>query len=197
MSPHSNEKLLSKAVEVLKQGGLVIFPTDTAFGIGCRIDLPKSVRKLFKVRQRSEVQAVPILVDSLTMTQHYLYPLKPEVKNLIKKHWPGALTIVYPCQTGKVPSLVRGGGKTLGVRMPQHEIPLYLIKNLGVPLLGTSANFHGQPTPYQFADLDKNILKLVDLVIPGECQVGLASTVIDCSTQPWQLIRQGSVKLIF
>lgn len=196
MFPPNSEKLLLRAIKILNQGGLIIFSTDTAFGIGCRMDFSKSIERLFKVRKRPESQAVPVLVDSLEMAQKYLLPLKTEVKNLMEKHWPGALTIVYPCLVKKVPALIRGGEKNLGVRMPNHQTPLHLIKKLKVPLLGTSANFHGQPTPYRLEDLDKNLLKLVDLVVPGECQVGLASTVVDCSVQPWQLIRQGTVKIL-
>ena len=112
-----------------------------------------------------------------------------------RQYWPGALTIVFPCQTDKVLGLVRGGGQTLGTRMPNHGIPLQLIKPLEVPILGPSANFHHAPTPYKFEDLDKEFLKLVDLVIPGECEVGLVSTVLDCSEEPWKILRQGAIRL--
>lgn len=96
-----------------------------------------------------------------------------------------------------VPSLVRGGGRTLGVRIPNHEIPLSIINSIGVPILGPSANFHGKPTPYKYKDLDPEFLKMVDYVIPGECPVGMASTVIDCSIKPWKIIRQGKIFATF
>lgn len=195
MFPKTNERLISQAVKILNQGGIVIFPTDTAFGVGCRLDKPKAIQRLFKVRNRPENQATPILVDSISMAQNYFLPLKPKVKDLMDKFWPGALTIVYPCQIKKVPFLVRGGRKTLGIRIPCHQIPLQLIKLTGIPLLGPSANFHGEKTPYQSKELDKNFLKLVDLVIPGECQTRLASTVVDCSQEPWQIIRQGMIAI--
>lgn len=205
MSPKTNEKLISRAIEILNSGGIVVFPTDTAFGVGCRIDKEKAIERLFRIRNRPLNQAVPVLVDSIEMAKDYLLPLPKEVEDTMKKYWPGALTIVYPCQTKKVPSLVRGDGKTLGVRMPDHKIPLQLIsatggsafggKVVGVPILGPSANFHGAPTPYKFKDLNQDFLKLVDLVIPGECKIGLASTVVDCSQKPWKIIRQGTVRL--
>lgn len=195
MSQKISEKLLSQAIEILNSGGIVIFPTDTAFGIGCRMDKKRAVERLFKIRKRPTTQAVPVLVDSIEMAKEYLKLFPKEVEDLMKKYWPGALTIVYPCQTKKVPSLVRGGGKTLGVRMPNHQTPLQLIKAIKVPILGPSANFHNMPTPYKFEDLDKNLLKLVDLAIPGECKIGLTSTVIDCSQQLWRIIRPGGVQL--
>src|SRR3989344_7289462 len=136
-------KDIEKSIKTLNQGGIVIFPTDTAYGIGCRIDKTNSVRKLFKTRKRPESQPALVLVDSIEMAQNYLMPFDLKVRKLIEKYWPGALTIVYNCQIEKVPSPVRGGGKTLGVRMPDHPLILRLIQEVGVPIFGSSANFHG------------------------------------------------------
>ncbi|MBI5122539.1 threonylcarbamoyl-AMP synthase [Candidatus Roizmanbacteria bacterium] len=190
-----NDQII-KAIKVLKQGGIVIFPTDTAFGIGCRIDDEKAIQKLFQIRKRPETQAAPVLVSDLQMAKDYLISIPDEVKEkLIDKYWPGALTIVLPCQKDKVLNLVRGGGDNLGVRMPNNETALEIIKNVGVPIFGPSANFHGEPTPYKFEDLNPKLLKLVDYVVRGECLVKQASTVIDCSVEPWKILRQGAVNV--
>ena len=189
------ENKLEKALEILKEGGIVVFPTDTAYGIGCRIDSEKAVERLFKIRKRPKTQAVPVLVSSIEMAQRHLKPFPEKVRELMKKHWPGGLTIVYPCQTEKIPSLVRGGGETLGIRMPNHQIALTLIQNLGLPIIGTSANFHGEPTPYKFEDLNQKLLREVDFVIKGKCPKGKVSTVVDCSKKPWRVLRQGTVEL--
>ena len=190
-----NEQIL-ESIKFLKYGGIVIFPTDTAFGIGCRIDDEESVERLFQIRKRPETQATPVLVSSLEMAKDYVSEISKEVQEkLIDKYWPGALTIVLPCLTEKVPNLVRGGSNTLGVRMPNNEIALEIIKNVGVPILGPSANFHGEKTPYKFEDLNPELIKLVDYVVPGECGVKEASTVIDCSIDPWKILRNGAVKL--
>lgn len=187
---------ITKAATILKQGGIVIFPTDTAFGIGCRIDDEQAIRRLFRVRQRPETQATPVLVSNLEMAQDYLQLVSEKVKKaLVEKYWPGALTIVLPCQPKKVPELVRGGTQTLGVRMPNHAMALELIKQVNVPLLGPSANFHGEKTPYAFEELDPELIRLVDFVLSGECTVKQASTVIDATVEPWRILRQGSVIL--
>lgn len=187
---------LKDAIDVLKYGGIVIFPTDTAFGIGCRIDDKKAVERLFKIRQRPPTQANPVLISSLEMVTEYIKKIPSDVqKELIEKYWPGALTIVLPCKTEKVPNLVRGGGETLGIRMPNHKITLLLIEGVGVPILGPSANFYGKETPYEFKDLDPELLKLVDYVVEGETQTGKTSTVIDCSIKPWKILREGAIKL--
>jgi len=190
-----NEHIL-RSIKILEQGGVVIFPTDTAFGVGCRIDEENAIKKLFKIRNRPETQAAPVLVSDVKMAQQYFLQIPNRVKEeLIDKYWPGALTIVLPCKKEKVPDLVRGGGNNLGVRMPNHELALKIIEGVGVPILGPSANFHGEETPFRFEDLDPELVKLVDYVVPGECTTKQASTVIDCSVESWKVLRAGAVKL--
>lgn len=187
---------ITKAIEIVTNGGIVVFPTDTAFGIGCRIDNEKSVERLFAIRKRPPEKATPVLVDTVKMAQDYLQPIpKSVIDQLIEPYWPGALTIVLPCKTEKVPSLVRGGGNTIGVRIPNHTIARQLIREAAIPLLGPSANFHGGNTPYAFEDLDPALLRLVDYVLTGECSVKRTSTVIDCSHEQWEVLRQGAVQI--
>ncbi len=185
-----------QAITILKQGGIVIFPTDTAFGIGCRIDNEEAIKKLFMLRKRPETQATPVLVADVAMAQEYVLPIPAKVKKeLLDIYWPGALTVVLPSIESKVPVLVRGGGQNLGVRMPDHQLALDLITGVGVPLIAPSANFHGEETPFAFSALNPELTKLVDYVVPGTCTVEQASTVVDCSVTPWKILRQGSISL--
>lgn len=191
-------KYIAEGLKVLEQGGIVIFPTDTAFGIGCRIDDEAAVRKLFSVRNRPSKQAVPVLCQSVAMVKSYITSVSARVEEkLMAQYWPGALTIILPADLKKVPSLVRGGGVTVGMRVPAHEVPLSLIAGVGVSIIGTSANFHGEPTPYTFADIDPKLYNLVDYVIPGTTSIGKESTVIDCSEEPWEIKRQGAIHLSY
>lgn len=187
---------VKKAVEILENGGIVIFPTDTAFGIGCRIDDEEAIKRLFTIRKRPETKAVPVLVSDLHMARKYLKPVPQEViEKLITPYWPGALTIVLPCNTKKIPTLARGGGDTVGLRVPDHITTLGILNGLGVPVIGTSANFAGEKTPYTFADLNSELVKKVDFVVHGVCRVQEASTVIDCTVKPWKVLRHGAVVL--
>ena len=187
---------VDEAVRILNQGGIVIFPTDTAFGIGCRIDSKETIKKLFKLRRRPESQAVPILVSDLEMAKKYVKEVPEDIINkLINPYWPGALTIVLKVNEEKVFSLIRGGGETIGVRMPNHPTTLEIIKKVDVPILGPSANFHGEKTPFEFKDLDQELISLVDYVVEGKCSIKQASTVIDCSKTPWNILRQGAIKV--
>lgn len=191
------DKQAQEAVSVFKNGGIVIFPTDTAFGIGCRIDNKNAIKRLFQIRKRPLTQPTPVLVSSFDMAQDYLLPIdKDVVDQLISKYWPGALTLILQCIKEKVPELVRGGRNTLGVRIPNHEIILRIISKVGVPVLGPSANFSGEKTAFRFEDLNPELVKQADYVLNGK--VGLeknVSTIIDCTVEPWKIIRQGAIKI--
>ncbi len=186
---------VTEAVTVLDQGGIVIFPTDTAFGIGCRLDKPESVDRLFALRRRPDTKAMPVLVDSPEMALSYLDSPSHIVRRLMQSHWPGGLTIVAPCKTDLIYSPIRGGSATIGVRMPDHEITRALITGATVPILGSSANFHGEKTPFHLTDLDPALVQLVDYVVSGNCKVGKASTVVDTTSVPATIIREGAVRL--
>ena len=189
------QNVIEEAITIVKNGGIVIFPTDTAFGIGCRMDHKKAVDRLFEIRRRPLTQATPVLVASEAMGLPYYVDPPEIVRRLMKKYWPGALTIIAKCKKKLVYSPIRGAGETIGLRMPNHETALELIRGVSVPILGPSANFHGQPTPYRYEDLDQELIKLVDFVVQGVSPVGMASTVVDCSVSPYRIVRQGAIVL--
>ena len=184
---------LEKAIKVLKDGGIVIYPTDTAFGIGTRIDDEKAIKRLFEIRKRPKSQATPVLFESIGEISEYVSQIPPQALSLMEKHWPGALTIILTAKISKVPELVRGGGQTIGVRIPNHKTTLDVIRGVGVPILGPSANFHGEPAPFRLEDLDKNLISKVDYILAGETKLRKPSTVIDCTVFPFRVLRLGGV----
>lgn len=188
------ETYIRKAADALRGGGIVIFPTDTAFGIGCRIDDGAAVEKLFTLRDRPLNKPTPVLFDGIDQVREYVREIPADVReDLMEKYWPGALTIVLRANTEKVTGLVRGGSATIGVRIPNNEITHSIIKEVGVPIIGTSANFHGKDTPYRFGDLDPKLCEMVDYVVPGVCALKKESTVIDCTVIPWKIFRDGAM----
>ncbi len=186
---------IQEAIDIIRKGGIAIYPTDTAFGIGCRIDDTKAVDRLFTMRKRPMMQAMPILVSSIDMALVYFDSPSHIVRHFMEKYWPGALTIISHSKKNKVYRPLLGGGTTIGLRMPNHLVALRLIEGIGVPIGGSSANFHGEKTPYTFEDLDPELTKLVDIVVPGVCTLKFASTVVDCTVEPYKIIRQGAVEL--
>lgn len=182
---------IAQAIKVLQQGGTVIFPTDTAFGMGCRIDRHESIERLFAIRQRPMTMTPPVLVSSLEMAEKYA-SFSDEIKQqLIQKYWPGALTVIVPAKEQVDGLLQKDDG--IGLRLPNHPTPQALISGVSIPVIGTSANFHGNPTPYKTDDLDPELTKLVDYVVEGACTVCRESTVISCLQDPWKILRQGAI----
>ncbi|CAN5196390.1 hypothetical protein BH09PAT1_BH09PAT1_8190 [soil metagenome] len=186
---------IDEAIEILKKGGIIIYPTDTAFGIGCRIDNAAAVKKLFSIRQRPLNKPSPVLFDTIKRVENYVQAISPEARDLMNKYWPGALTLVLPAITLNVNSLVLGEDLSIGCRIPDHDVPLQLIKGLGVPIIGTSANFSGKLTPYRVEDLDPALTSLVDMVIPGFTNGQKESTVINCTQYPFTVLRQGAISI--
>jgi len=182
-----------KAITVLKKGGIVLLPTDTVFGLCCRIDRNDSLKRLFSLKKRDLSQAVPILVSSIEMVREYVLPFSEKVEELMEKYWPGGLTIVLKAEKEKVLPLVRGDEETIGIRIPNYPELREIINEVGVPIVGTSANFHGGFSVAKYKDLDPNLVKLVDFTLPEDSLGGVASTVIDCSSDPWKILREGAV----
>ena len=187
---------IKEAIKILKSGGIVIFPTDTAIGIGCRIDHESAVKRLFRIRKRSESKPLLALVNSVEMARKYWETIPQDVTELIKKYWPGPLTLVLHSAKEKVPGIVTSGTNNLGIRQPDNELVLKLIKGVGVPIVAPSANFAGEKTPFKFEDLDPKLINLADYILNNEVSSAKnVSTVIDCSKKPWKVLRQGVIRI--
>lgn len=187
---------IQRSIKILNQGGVIIFPTDTVWGIGCRLDNEEAIKRVFTIRNRPKEKAVLAVVDSIAMAQEYLKPIPDDVRmQLMEKYWPGGLTIILPCKIEKVPGIARGGGNTLGVRQTNHPILLEILKEIKVPLIAPSANFAGQNTPILSKDLDPNLTAMVDFVVPGESLGQQVSTIVNCSVKQWKVIREGIVRI--
>ncbi len=178
---------LKKAAQIIRAGGVVIFPTDTVYGIGCRFDDPQAIARLYQIKKTPNSQQFPVLVASVKQVAG-IVDITPAANNLIKKFWPGALTIVLKKADGR--------GK-LGVRQSASSIVQTLIENTGVPIIGTSANLHGRKPPKKFEDLDTEIVKRVDFTLVGECELGIESTVVDATYDPPKILRLGAIQIDF
>lgn len=177
----SKLKELNKAVEVLKSGGVVIFPTDTVYGIGCKWDSIGAVARINNIKHST--QNFPVLVANIDQA-HAIGKITPQALQLINKYWPGGLTILVKSKIT---------GQKIGIRMPASDDVTYIIEKLNLPIIGTSANFHGQKAPTKSADLDPRLIKLADYVVEGECEEGKESTVIDTTVSPTKILRHGAV----
>lgn len=190
-----NNISIQNAINVLKDGGVVVFPTDTAYGIGCRMDSEVAVKKIFEIKQRSAENALLVLVDSVRMAEKYIKIPQDVRKKLVNKYWPGGVSIFLKCRPNKVLGIVTAGTDILAVRNPSHPIMERIIHAVGVPIIATSANLSGGVTPYSLSEVDQEILKHADFVLSGECTFKKESTIIDTTVKPWSIIRMGAVQI--
>ena len=167
---------------ILKKGGTVIFPTDTVFGIGALYKDKKAIKRIYRIKKTPTTQQFPILISSISQVQK-LVEINPLARNLIKKYWPGALTIIMKSKKGS---------KKLGVRMPNLKITKELIEKVG-PIVGTSANIHGDITPTIYEKLNPKIIKSADFVLKGKCTQQKESTVVDVSENKLVILRKGAI----
>jgi L-threonylcarbamoyladenylate synthase len=189
----SDERWLPEALEALRTGRLVAFPTDTVYGLGCDAFNAHAVERLYQCKGRGTEKSIPVLVASLD--QIGMISLDPDatMTKLGKALWPGPLTIIL----AKHPSLPQAisSGSTLGVRIPDHPIALALLEAWG-PMAVTSANLSGERNTVDAAEVLAQLDGRFDLLIDGGRSPGGApSTVVDCTVRPYQILREGPIHL--
>jgi len=175
---------IDKAVEILSKGGIIAYPTDTVYGIGCNIFDEKAVKRIFKLKGRDFKKPLSIAVSGLKMLEKIVF-LTEKDKKFLQKILPGPVTVILP-KKPIVPDLVTGGSKFAGIRIPDHKIVLEMIEKAGFPVITTSANVSGKKAP---TSLEKFDLR-VDFVLKGKCRHKKPSTVIDLKNKA--IIRRGS-----
>jgi L-threonylcarbamoyladenylate synthase len=184
---------IREAAEVIKNGGLVVFPTDTVYGLGTNALLPKAVKNIYRLKKRPANKPIILLVASTKEAGKLAGEISPAAKKLMARFWPGPLTIIFkPSSLG---SLVTGGLKTISLRIPDNKIALGLIKEAGVPLATTSANISGEKSIASALAAGSDIKNKVDIIIDGgKSRLGIESTIVDSTVFPPLLIREGYIK---
>lgn len=183
---------LPAAVAALRRRELVVFPTDTVYGVAALATDAAAVATLFAAKARPPTQALPVMVATATQVSSIAQPL-PEFWTLAKCFWPGPLTMVLP-RTELLPALVTGGKESVGVRIPDHPLALALLRRLAAPLAVTSANLSGQPPARTAREAWTQLAGRVSLIIDGgPAPGGHPSTVIDITCTPPTLLRSGPI----
>ncbi|MCS7118442.1 MAG: L-threonylcarbamoyladenylate synthase [Archaeoglobaceae archaeon] len=186
------EKGLKRAVEILEKGGLVAFPTETVYGLGCDAMNEKAVERLFEVKKRPKNK--PLIVGVADLSQVYEIAEVNEIaEKLMRSFFPGPLTLIF--KKKKIPDIVTGGSKKVAIRMPAHEIPLKLIRDLGKPVVVPSANISGRFTPTKFEHVIAELGDKIDAIVIGDCKIGLESTILDVTVFPPKILRHGAISV--
>jgi L-threonylcarbamoyladenylate synthase len=187
---------LERVVAVLQRGGTAVFPTDTLYGLGANALDAHAVGRVFDIKHRSYVKALPMLVRDLSWARELAY-ISAEQEVLVSRFWPGKVTFVFP-RRPIVPSITCGGGQTVGLRAPDHSFVQNLLRHLGYPLAGTSANVSGSEPANDARAIIEAFSRTApqpDLVLDvGILAHSEPSTVVDFSGRTPRILRQGAVR---
>jgi L-threonylcarbamoyladenylate synthase len=193
VSEENFDFILDEAAAIIQKGGTVAFPTETVYGLGADGLNPAAVLKIFEAKERSPGNPLSLLVHSRKDLEKVTKNIPEKAIMLMDTFWPGPLTIVVE-KNDNVPEITSGNLPSIGLRMPDHRIPLELIKRAGTPLAAPSANLSGKPSPSLAAHVLADLTGRIDAVIDdGGTSIGLESTVIDMTVEPPVVLRLGSV----
>jgi L-threonylcarbamoyladenylate synthase len=189
---------LTKSAEVaaqyLKDGNVVAFPTETVYGLGADINNEKALSEIFKLKGRPADNPLIVHISKVSQLAHLAAIVPEEAHKLIELFWPGPLTLIFKAQDN-ISNLVTAGLETVAVRLPNHQLALKLLDCFGAPLAAPSANISGKPSSTKYQNVLADFDQKIPCLLVGETQIGLESTVLDCSVWPFVLLRNGSVSL--
>lgn len=184
---------ISQVIDVLRKGGVIIYPTDTVYGIGCDIFNQKAIERIGLIKGvKPKKEHFSFICYDLSNISEYTRTLSTPVFKLMKKALPGPFTFILAANN-KVPKLLNSKKKTVGIRVPDHNIPRLLVKELGQPILTTSIRDEDDVIEYSTDPelIYEKYKDLVDVVIDGGYGNNVASTVIDCSGDQIEVLREG------
>jgi L-threonylcarbamoyladenylate synthase len=189
-----NKEIIKSVGQCIRVGGLVVFPTETVYGLGANALDEEAVKRIFIAKGRPQDNPLIIHVADLNISSLVLEV--PEVaKKMMKRFWPGPLTLIMK-KSSIVPDATSAGLNSIGIRMPSNTVARELIKEAGVPIAAPSANLSGKPSPTEIQGCIEDLKGKVDFIIGGEkCDVGLESTIVDCTSEPPCVLRPGGVTL--
>ena len=185
-------RLLNQAVQLLRDGGVVAFPTDTVYGVGVDPFQPEAVRRLYRIKGRPEDKPIAILVGSIEDVARVAQTPSRTFSRLADRFWPGGLTLIV--ETRELPPEITAGGSTVGVRMPDHPLTLELLRGFGGPIATTSANRSGENPATSAEEVGAQLGGRVNLIVDGgDTITKVASTVLDLSVSPPKILRHGGI----
>jgi L-threonylcarbamoyladenylate synthase len=188
-----DHEAIKRAASALRQGKLVIFPTETVYGLAADAFSAGAAARVFAAKRRMLSEALPVQIGEKLDIRKVAAALPASGQKLIDRFWPGPLTIIT-AKNANVPEIVTANGATIGVRMPRHPVALQLLWEFGCPIIATSANISGGAAPTTAADAVAQIGESVEVVLDsGPTELAEASTVVDLTTIPPRILREGSL----
>lgn len=188
--------LLAKEVsEDLKDGKVILIPTETVYGIACDALNDKAIERIYEIKGREKNKPLPVMIGNIEHVSLVARDIPHMFYKIARNFMPGAITVILK-KNPNISDIVTGGLDTVGIRMPDHIFALNMIKYFNSPIVATSANISGNPSPVSYDEIENHIKDSCDVLVnQGYCPIGTASTVIDISTDKIKLIREGSISL--
>ena len=184
---------LNKAVEIIRSGGVVAFPTESFYGLAVNAIDEGAIERLLDIKKRKGDHPILILIPSKDVLDQYVAHISETAQRLIEQFWPGGLTLVFEAGPNISPLLTAGTGK-IGIRLSSHHIATELAKGVSMPITGTSANISGQPACLNAREVFDSLGKEVDLILDGGVtKGGKGSTILDVTVAPPRVLREGIV----
>lgn len=192
-SEKPQRKIIKITVEIIEKGGIIIFPTETVYGIGTLMNNKKAISQIYQLRKRPKNKALLILIAQKKDLKKYARDISSTARKIINKFWPGPLTLIFK-KNKKVPNFVTAGKKTIAIRMPENKFLLALIKKLGQPIVAPSANLSGKKPPLTAKGTFKDFFGKVDLILDGGLtKYKKESTILDLTQRSLKIIRMGGI----
>jgi L-threonylcarbamoyladenylate synthase len=184
---------LDRARQVIISGGIVAFPTESFYGLGVKASDEEAISRLFRIKKRRDSSPVLVLIPSRDYLTDYVADVPELALRLIDKFWPGGLTLLFRA-TPDISQLLTAGTGKIGVRLSSHPVASALIKAVGSPITGTSANLSGQAGSVTAEEVCSSLGRAVDLILDGgKTGGGKGSTILDVTVNPPEIIREGMV----
>jgi L-threonylcarbamoyladenylate synthase len=185
-------RLIHTAAEVVKKGGVIIYPTETLYGLGADPRIPEAMKRVYAIKGREKAKPIPFLITDQEMLETLVEDIPPLGKKLMDKYWPGPLTLIFRAKKGLPPPL--GGEEgTIGLRISSHPVARAIVEAIGAPLTSTSANPAGEGDLTDVRMIAQVFGDQVDLIIDGGQVPGIGSTVVDLSVTPPRVVREGMI----
>lgn len=185
--------VMDRAAEIIRGGGVLIFPTQSLYGLGANALDKNAVDRIFKIKERPVENPVLILINRISELDSLVLNIPPAAVRIINTIWPGGVTLVCHAASHLPENLTAGTGK-IGIRMPIHPVARQLLRRSGVPVTGTSANLSGRPACASTRHIDHPVRQKVDMILDaGELKGGIGSTIVDVTTSPPSILREGFV----
>lgn len=190
-----NEEELNEVISCINNGGIIIFPTDTVYGIGCSCFNERAINKIFKLKIRDKNKPINVLTDNSEKISLIAKNINKMEMELIEKYMPGALTIILD-KKESVPSILTANLDTIGVRIPNNDIAIKILSKLDFPLATTSVNYSGEKPSVKVEDFYEIFKDSVDFIIDaGPSPIGEASTIVRVENNKYEVLREGSIRL--